>query len=1765
MCRLLFAVSFLAAASAAAQDFESANKLFFEQSYSRGCDGFTAFLKANPGSPLEREAKAKRAVACTQVGRGNQSELAEIADKGEKDFGRAWALAWLFQQGSRQLDQALPLLKQAAQDDGRQGTEAKALIVRCAFIELERNTWNRPRVKQMAELVLAYSKNVNEQGRARFLRGQAALNDPKSTADGERELLEVGKGGSDHADDALYAVAQYKENNGKYAAALELYDGIVKRFSPQTSNVRSDAESRAREIRRPYISCSTSQVALPGLKPQVSVRWRNVKNAKWSLRRVDPLAVAASPDLPDDATRLLTAAGPAVKSWAQTLEVPAPYAPGSSGFELDVREPGAYVLEVSADGQTGRDVALVTQTALITKSDKDQVLVWLADVETGKAVANAKVGLWIDDRSTGLKQTATTDAKGLARFKVADNATRSMVVWANAGEQWAYARAGDASSSSWSRENLAYIQTDRPLYKPAEQVGFKVYLRSREGGPSAPIAGRRFSLQINDPTGRTVASPELTTTAFGTAAFTLALPKNAALGQWNAQIAGNSSDGYYQQTNNTFRVEEYKPPEYTVTVEPVGNPRPGDPVKLKVRAKFYSGGPVANAQGRALVTISGWQHAWSKWPEDVALNDPYAGGYDEERGYGRGYYGGYYGTFAQHTLPFKTGADGTAELLVPALSKDQQLQVAQTDLQYTAQVFVTDASRREIQGSGSVKVSSHPYFVDLRTDHYLYRPGERVTVKLRAEDANGRAADPEVVVRLLRVAEDGSSSRIAETRTRLSGGKGLVQLDADAIGMVRAQVLDGAAADQAAALASTDLWLTSDSKPMAPPGQGFEVYLDRAPLKAGQKARALVVSPVPGSQVLVSLESDVVHSAQVVELIGRARFVELPLSADMAPNCVLTTSGFVDSQFMQQQRPLTVQGSTVELEVKVGFDAPAVEPGTAVTAKIQAAGVKGPLETALTVVDEALFAIAPERTDFLSFFGQHPRQHLVPTQASQSQKSYMQRPKPQPKAPPQPITEGTKAKQVEPLEPVTAAADRGRDLDDERKSAKAEEAPARGAEAQAAPAASAAGGHAAGPGAPPQEAPVKVRTDFGSSAGWFPELASKKGGPLSQQVKLTDSLTSWKATATVVTEDAHLGQGSGSIRTAKALMVRLQAPRFFIEGDEVVLSAVVESHLAKAADVDVSLSAPGFKELSPARKTLKVEPDKTVRFDARFKVVDLGERTIRATARGGGTADAMEWKLPALVHGSAQRQFFAGRLTDRFQVEVALPDKRKPALTRFELALAPSLLAVMLDGLPFLAEYPYGCVEQTLSRFVPAVIARRTIAELKLPTTRTPADLDDKVQKGLERLYGFQHGDGGWGWWSSDDTNTWMTAYVIYALSLTREAGVAVDAGVLERGRAALLNRLGKALQEPETHAFAVFALAQSGGVPKAAVDKDYEHRATLSARARAQLAIALLQLKDPRARIAVENLDDVVKAAQARPDAAVGEANDAWSTSAAIEATAFTVMAYARYDLTSPLLKPLTDFLVLRRNGGRWRNTRDTAFAIYALAELAKREGATRQAGAFVVSVNGKEVKRLKYTAGGLDLTAPLVLPDAAFKAGKNVVEVKRDGAGTGYYAATWDVFNQNDFIKGVGGDVKVQRTYTLLGRPSTEKSAAPTEYGMPVESGVRVRVDLEITANKAVEFVMVEDLKPAGFEAVMLTSGPEVCNFACAHAELRTDRVAMFLTQVPVGVTRVSYELRAEVPGRFAALPARVEAMYAPEIQATADEMRFEVRDEPGGVAAQ
>jgi uncharacterized protein YfaS (alpha-2-macroglobulin family) len=45
--------------------------------------------------------------------------------------------------------------------------------------------------------------------------------------------------------------------------------------------------------------------------------------------------------------------------------------------------------------------------------------------------------------------------------------------------------------------------------------------------------------------------------------------------------------------------------------------------------------------------------------------------------------------------------------------------------------------------------------------------------------------------------------------------------------------------------------------------------------------------------------------------------------------------------------------------------------------------------------------------------------------------------------------------------------------------------------------------------------------------------------------------------------------------------------------------------------------------------------------------------------------------------------------------------------------------------------------------------------------------------------------------------------------------------------------------------------------------------------------------------------------------------------------------------------------------------------------------------------------------------------------------------------------------------------------------------------------------------------------------------------------------------GKHSVSYRLRAEIPGKFSALPTMASAMYAPELKGNSDEIKLLIED--------
>ncbi len=109
-----------------------------------------------------------------------------------------------------------------------------------------------------------------------------------------------------------------------------------------------------------------------------------------------------------------------------------------------------------------------------------------------------------------------------------------------------------------------------------------------------------------------------------------------------------------------------------------------------------------------------------------------------------------------------------------------------------------------------------------------------------------------------------------------------------------------------------------------------------------------------------------------------------------------------------------------------------------------------------------------------------------------------------------------------------------------------------------------------------QEPAVQVRSDFRSTILWLPDVKTDADGTATVKVKYPDSLTTWSATARVATTGNQFGIGNSSTRTKQPLIVRLQAPRFFVVGDQVTVSGVINNNTDETMSVMPALNAEGL-------------------------------------------------------------------------------------------------------------------------------------------------------------------------------------------------------------------------------------------------------------------------------------------------------------------------------------------------------------------------------------------------------------------------------------------------------------------------------------------------------------------------------------------------------------------------------------------------------------
>ncbi|HXQ38477.1 MAG TPA: alpha-2-macroglobulin family protein, partial [Anaerolineales bacterium] len=273
------------------------------------------------------------------------------------------------------------------------------------------------------------------------------------------------------------------------------------------------------------------------------------------------------------------------------------------------------------------------------------------------------------------------------------------------------------------------------------------------------------------------------------------------------------------------------------------------------------------------------------------------------------------------------------------------------------------------------------------------------------------------------------------------------------------------------------------------------------------------------------------------------------------------------------------------------------------------------------------------------------------------------------------------------------------------------------------------------------------RSDFKDTAAWFPELRTDSNGRATVTFTLPDNLTSWRLSAKALTLNHLVGQSHANIETKKDLLLRPLLPRVLTTGDQVQLTTMVHNYSNTDQRVQVTLNASGLKINGDTTQNVTVKANEVlaVGWSAIPEVATEANVTFAAVT-DSNLEDAISLPLHVQALAIKDVQSISGKFNGAVNLPLPLPPDVLTETSVVTLKLSRTPASTILDGLEYLTGYPYGCVEQTMSRAMPNAVLGRASAQLGVGGEEFRAQTKPLIEASIQKLYGLQHNDGGWGW-----------------------------------------------------------------------------------------------------------------------------------------------------------------------------------------------------------------------------------------------------------------------------------------------------------------------------------------------------------------------------------------------------------------------------------
>ncbi len=1397
----------------------------------------------------------------------------------------------------------------------------------------------------------------------------------------------------------------------------------------------------------------------------------------------------------------------------------------------------------------------ITELGVSAKFSPENDVVWVTELRTGLPVADAAVE--IRDDANHVRWSGRTDADGKA----------SAPGWRGLGitsreewrepRQWVFVTRGRDTafaSSEWGtgidpyRFNIpyewsprpssvrGYVFTDRGIYRAGEDVHVKAMIRRSEGGRwIIPVTARGLACEIQDPFQKSVFKGEAALDEFGSLAFDFSTSDDAALGYYGITIkVPPSAPGEKEAAvSGTFRVEAFRPAEFEVLLRTQDPDYVfGETYEGEVRARYLFGGAMA-----------GQPISWHLRLDRTQFFPP---------GY-KGYVFGNEMDWGEEVpeTPSRLAASGTG-----SLDSEGRLRVRlplraekeKDSVFATLEATVSSPSRRSITNRIQTLVHRGEFYIGLRPETTFLEKGKTIGVEVVAADPKG-APQPGKKVRVKLVRREWRSARKADIGGRyrwitekedaeVSSQDIVTGADPAAVNFTPDKagfyfvLASGADAKGNPVSTTTSFYVTGrDYVPWERrDDDSIELVADAETYRPGGEAKILVKSPFERAKALVTVERELVLESRVLDIVGTASEIAIPLRPEYVPDVFVSvllvqgrSSGAKLTENQDLGKPsfkigyvrLSIDPGEKRLAVEVVKDKEEYRPRETVTLSFKvkdAAGRARRASLAVAVADAGVLNLIGYSTPdpFSEFYGERP----LSVRTSESRIHVIGR---------------------------------------REYGAKGEEP--------------GGGGEEAGAAAPLSLAEVELRGDFRATPYWNPSLVTDENGEARVSFTLPDNLTTFRVMTAAQTAESDFGRGEISFRVSKKLMLQAALPRFVRAGDVFSGGVVVHNLTDKRGVAALSAQVKGVRSREESLErsvALGAGESREVAFS--FEASDPGAAAFVFRAKMDELTDGLEAEIPVRLPRATETVALFGETKDSAHEKIAVPEKVFADESRVDVAASSSALVGLKGTVEALTDYPYLCLEQRLSAFLPFVLAEKLIVDFRLsPWSRD--EIRRYVDKRLRELWSYQKDSGGLGPWpGSRFESPFLTCYAALALIHARQAGYPVDASGLERALQYLRNFLGRPWPAGHpywlkgdwrtTRAFALYVLALAGQPQSGYYEKMFAERTDLPLFGKALFLKALYLGKGPaEAREAL--LQELLNKIQVTPETAHFEdeapEGGGWIYSSSLRTSAIVLQALVETGVDHPLLPAMARWLVQRLGSGAFfLTTQENFYAFYALSEYYGKTEAAAADFQARISLAGKTLLDAAFRGVDAKPQAARVKLSDLNAAGGGMLDLAAEKTGPGvlYYGARLTYAPATKLEPRDEGIAVMKRIESTDGRPLEA-----------IPPGALVVITLEVAVPRETLYVVIDDPLPAGLEAVnadFLTESEEDRRKLEAlspdssdewwegfsHVEMRDDRVLLFADSLRPGVHVHRYLARALTAGVFGQPGTKAEQMYAPEV---------------------